>query len=109
MNSQRDIDSTIQRVIEFLCQKAMDEQRQQNKYNPSSFGGVIFWFEEVPTGKIIKQSSTIGIKDGAPETETHLKFSVHPHDWKIQEIINDINNRERQSLINKGVAIKLDY
>lgn len=109
MNSQRDIDTTIQQVIEFLCQKAMDEQRQQNKYNPTNFGGVIFWFEEVPTGKKITHSSTIGIKDGAPEMEMHLKFSVHPHDWKIKEIINDLNLRERQSLINKGVGIKLDY
>lgn len=109
MNAQKDIDNTIQRIIDFLCQKAMDENKQQNKYNPSYFGGVIFWFEEVPTGNKINQSSIIGISDGEPETVTHLKFSVHPHDWKIPEIVNDLNNRERQSLINKGVAIKLDY
>jgi len=108
-NSKIDIDRTIKRVIEFLCDKAMDEQRQQNKHNPTSLGSVIFWFEEVFTGKKIGQSSIFGIKDNSPEMEMHLKFTKRPDDWDIKAILSDVDNRERQMLINKGVGIHIDY
>jgi len=67
------------KVINFLMLKALHEKRKQDKMNPTQLGNVRFHIQYNERTK-----------------ESRLVFSLHPKQWRVKEIIKDLDRREAE-------------
>lgn len=71
----------------FLVRKGQMEQRRQDLTNRTILGGVNFWFQiDDKNGSII------------------LCYDKHPKDWKVDEIMRNINDLEHMFYVQEGMV-----
>lgn len=87
----------INRITTFIILKGMYEQREQNEDNKLSFDNVYFWFQH--------KKDVLGTT-----TDTNLRFDTKPDIWNFEQILMDIEQKEKIMLAASGVAFDgLEY
>lgn len=72
----------------FLSRKAMVEYRRQDLSNPTLLAGVKFWFQIDPNSGY-----------------TILCYDNHPTEWKVDQILKEINDLEHIFYVQEGNII----
>lgn len=80
----KSIQSLLTQIMQFLMTKAIHESRKQDKYNPTTIGGITFHIEYNDITK-----------------ETRLSFDKHPNLWNVSNIISEMQNREADIMMEK--------